>query len=419
MSSTPQEILDMIVSHSKSDDTYLQNASLVCRSWALASQRHLFRRLRLATRSRVHKEDDDSDPAAFFAESPHLAAYVRELDINVGCCWDTTHGSRNDKTHPEGPLGYSCILAGNSAITAELLSKFPNVQRLELWGEECEMKLDVEFAPEFLKAVQQVVRRPLMKHLVFEGFNFKTKAELDAIVDSIDHPLALIELTSVSVGEDFPVQPPSSGVANDGGLVVDTFRLQSSPLHSAVLWFEKLKNAATIRSLVLTHNMEVGRAFSIERFLTQIMPAGLQSLEFSTVHGFALGILDLGKFRSLRSLAIILEVNTSNRDDEHKWDSAIEGRALIAFIKNIEGPSLMEHIKIHKTSVNMRNSLRDNTILETWTSLDDILAGSAFPHLKTLELGLIDPSAWHLFEKAMPLLKGKGVLRLQEDVAML
>ncbi|KAF8494028.1 hypothetical protein JB92DRAFT_2997329 [Gautieria morchelliformis] len=74
----PRELIDAITDNLHEDHGALLACSLVCRSWLLSSQRHLFRRVTFAL-----DEDDCEQLSQVLLDSPHLPNYIRELEVRV------------------------------------------------------------------------------------------------------------------------------------------------------------------------------------------------------------------------------------------------------------------------------------------------------------------------------------------------
>ncbi|KAF8519460.1 hypothetical protein JB92DRAFT_2004332 [Gautieria morchelliformis] len=74
----PQELINAVTDNLRKDHGALLACSLVCRSWLPSSQRHLFRRVTFAL-----DEDGCVQLAQVLLDSPHLANYIRELEVRV------------------------------------------------------------------------------------------------------------------------------------------------------------------------------------------------------------------------------------------------------------------------------------------------------------------------------------------------
>ncbi|KAL4264956.1 hypothetical protein AB1N83_004523 [Pleurotus pulmonarius] len=85
MSAIPFDVVEQILAYLDEDDLQtLRASSLVCKSWIHPSQRLIFKKFDLNQHVYLSDRTKCTPPASVFTDSPHLAVYVRRVEIRVG-----------------------------------------------------------------------------------------------------------------------------------------------------------------------------------------------------------------------------------------------------------------------------------------------------------------------------------------------
>ncbi|KAF8495348.1 hypothetical protein JB92DRAFT_3143895 [Gautieria morchelliformis] len=114
----PQELIDAVTDNLHEDHGALLACSLVCRSWLPSSQRHLFWRVTFAL-----DKDRCEQLAQGLLNSPHLANYIRELEIRkLDVRVAGNHWTRERGFDP------------NQSLPAAALRKFRKLQSIHLYN---------------------------------------------------------------------------------------------------------------------------------------------------------------------------------------------------------------------------------------------------------------------------------------------
>jgi hypothetical protein len=182
----PQELIDTIFENLEDDKWTLRRCSLVCSSWLLSTHRRLFRRIVLLPLY------NSSPRPLFYGQrlhnlllmSPHIATYIRELELYEG----------------QSIKGLAWI--GSDQSLPLVLGMLKDLTRIEL------QRLEWNLVPPALRqSIQNVLALPSLQFLKMEHSNF---ASLEDFSSLLSHAKSLTDLSLGDIDTHYRFWEPLS-----------------------------------------------------------------------------------------------------------------------------------------------------------------------------------------------------------------
>ena len=185
----PQELIDIVFESTDDDEWTLRSCSLVCSSWLHSSRRHLFRRIVLLPPSCQY--NSGSRPPLYgqrlhnlLDRSPHIATYIRELQLYEG--WSIRRQA----------------WIGSDQSIPPVLGMLKGLKKIELrrlrWN-------DLPLA--FRHSIRNILELPSLQFLEMELSDF---ASIDDFASLLSHAKGLTGLSLAEINIDYSFREPLS-----------------------------------------------------------------------------------------------------------------------------------------------------------------------------------------------------------------
>ncbi|KAJ7899076.1 hypothetical protein B0H13DRAFT_2031116 [Mycena leptocephala] len=345
----PPEVVEYIIDFFDSvDDKHtLLSCSLVSRSWVQSSQNHLFRSIRLSylpfwqLNHRLHK---------VLTESPHLAHYIRDLQIvNDGFLFSPESWVNTEPSLPQ------------------LLPKLLALRSLTLWHMNWEVLLE-----KLQESLRALLARPSLTSFNLSRCRFPTFLRL-AVLLSTARSLKRLSLVGTSTNDDDMVlnpddQAPAEPVTLDYLALKSGVHFMPGSLTSPLL--SHFLDITRLRTLVCSDDI---CCVSVVPLLPVLAQAG--TLERLELGGIPHSYFDLRLMPSLRHLYINYIMMSVGQE--------FLAARLVGFVSNIRALTQLEDVHIQ---IEAHTTWPECIDWNVWAELDDLLTASELNHLRLITM---------------------------------
>ncbi|KAJ2918106.1 hypothetical protein MD484_g2284, partial [Candolleomyces efflorescens] len=375
----PQDIIDMIIDHTKSDFLVLKALSLVSKAWSQRTRKHLFCDIKLRAGLRTN-----SNVPSFLVEQPSLRRYVQSLTIQ---CGGNPYRSLND-SHFESTLAILPLL--------ESLTTF------SIRGEFSMGLVWTKLLPRVQIALYEFMASPRVISIALSWISdidivplLHLQSLEELVLDSVQVP----DCASVESGACFPLNKPLPSSSSTPGRL-RRLEITRSPQAFRVLlayskrrepWSLTLSNLTHLKItwLTLTANASYKPHEFAEPELSEFFDLCGGSIESYTVDGcrtataegsFPPSIIPIHRFSNLKEIYLTINIQRSAALDDHAI--IVFGQALEVFSRAGTETSLTTiDVRYNGCSRYIEKEVSDLVDQQRWKWLDETLQRPAFTRL--------------------------------------